>query len=449
MLPRLLTALCILIPLFPVSSYAHDQALAESISEHLICEELLGDGLVFTEYEHEGKFTLDFSQGIGPRQFVGQYPGESVASTIQALQQGALWWDLSISIAKSVEEARAHDAQLDDLKKTVYLISDLDVSSFTKDTPRPILAQAFRKAFESGQLIHFSEYYAADGKRYEEYSPKHEDKYSKHHYPRYDRYLMEMVDKEKLRRMVDFNDIYFARDMRGARFKFLGWTRPVQRGIISHEEIFKLNNEGWIANKEIRSAIKRLVKFMEAGGEIVFNGNFEEALQRAVHMKRDNGEGKKEKNSRYIEDPWAIPVARELYQMGQAFSMEARMNGKLLVGQIGYIVGDIPSGDTVFFDDPDELSPDDPELARAMIMAGLMRMKAMGIPFQDVNVVTKFTGQAGGQYIPDEEFMKYVEAQKGKGPVNLRFDQPFTLAELPYPYEKRSEWLDPHGRTAK
>lgn len=431
MLSRFLAALIFVIPLIPAASFAHDGKMAAELSEHVICQQLLQDGHVFEHYKNAGDFRLDLKQGFGPRLFMGQYPAETVESTIRAFDQGLLWWDYSITIAKSIEEARAHDAKYNHLYKTAYLIADLDVTGFTKDTPRSVLTQAFSKAFEEGELIEFSDYVNDDGKKYAEIHSK-----------RPDRYLMEVVDKEKFRRMVNFDDIYFARDYRGARFKFLGWTFPVIRGLVRFDDLFKLNQKGWLANPEIRVALRRLISFIEEGGSIVINGNFEEALDRAVHMERDDGEGNKIENSRYIEDPQAIPVALELYKQGRAFSVEARdKNGKLLAGEICYRTGNLISGDTVFFDDP--------HLARAVIMAGVMRLHRYGIEFQDVNVVTKFTKQAGGIYVAGDEFSQMLQKVGHQKPVNLRADEPFSLSELPYPYEERSMWLEPHGSEIK
>lgn len=432
MLPRFLTALCFLIPFAPVTSFAHDGSVEKAITQHLKCQQLLENGeegnRTFEFYNSENSFRLDVSHGFGYRRYKGQYPGESVASTIQAFQNGAMWWEYSIAFARSIEEARADDEKHDHAYKMAYLITDMDVSQFDANTPRPWLVKAFSDAFASSPLIEFRDNYNEQGKKVK--LPGN-------------RYEIVIVDKSQFSEIIDINEVTYSKDKHGSRFKLWGWTFPEYRGVSFHDQIFKLNVNGRIANDDIRRIINKMIAFEEAGGKIVWNRDFNKALDRAKNMERDDGNGNKVKNSRYYEDPHQVPVALEMYARGDAFSAEAYdKDGRLLAGGIFFRVGNMISGDTVFFDDPVTGQMLDPDLARMVELATAMRMNRLGIPLHDVNVVTPFTKQVGGVYIPAANFSELHRVLSAQRPTFLEYDKPFSLRELPYSIETRADWLD-------
>jgi|GEM_PF-3619654 len=416
------------------AAFAHDGSVEKAFNQHFKCQGLLEKGVpgdrTFEWYNSENSYRLDVSHGFGYRRYKGQYPGESVASTIQAFQNGAMWWDYSIAFAPSIEAARADDEKHDHAYKMAYLITDMDVSQFDANTPRQWLVKAFTDAFSNSKvpLIEFRDNYNDQGKKVK--LPGN-------------RYEIEFVDKAKFSEIVDLNDVAYSKDKHGSRFKFWGWTFPEYRGVSFHDQIFKLNVNGRIANDDIRRIIGKMIAFEEAGGKIVWNWNFNKALDRAKNMERDDGNGNKVKNSRYYEDPHQVPVALEMYARGEAFSAEAYdKDGKMLAGGIFFRIGNMVSGDTVFFDDPDTGQMLDPDLARMVELATAMRLSRLGIPLHDVNVVTPFTKQVGGVYIPASNFSELHKVLSTQKPTFLEYDRPFNLRELPYSLETRADWLD-------
>jgi hypothetical protein len=416
MILRLLTALIIL---FPIAAFARNDLIPDS-AEHEKCLELLSEGR-FHHYANTGTFEINFAKSFGRRNFAGQLPRETLVSTLQAFEQAALWWNYDVDVASSVAEALARDSQIPDLYKKAYLIDpQLDISQFSKDTPPAVLAEAFAKSFARSRMIEFADKRDSNGKVIR------------------GEYVTTDVDKASFARVVNFNEISFSKDKKGRGFKFWGWTYPEMRGMISTEKIFALNKNGRIANSDIRKSLVRLIQFVqEEGGTIHVNYDFEKSLDLAANMLRDDGEGGVAKNSRYFEDIWAIPVARELHEHQRSFSMEAvDRNGNIVANQIGYITGQMYSGDTVYF------QQNDPYLARAVIMAGMVILKKMGIMYVDSNVVTPFSKQSGAEYWPLARFEPYAKVAL-KQPLIPFENRGYSLDEiLPYPLKDRGTWLD-------
>jgi hypothetical protein len=258
------------------------------------------------------------------------------------------------------------------------------------------------------------------------------------------------INNDFFSRIVDLESVVWLNaDTRGPRFSIKGWTVPRQRGVVDYNDLFKLNDKGVIADKDIRAALRKLIKFVQDGGRIVYNENFVEALEMAKNQLRKDSDGKMVRQSRYMTDPSTMKSAMDSHHQGRAYSVEARdRNGRLLAGNISFRNGNLIKGDTVFYLTREENSDGQggegvnySYLARALGLAEAMRLHRMGIDIQDVGMVTHFTAQGGGKLIPGEEFAAFAKAMARQPEIDLRLDKPFSLEELPYPLAEISKWL--------
>jgi len=389
-------------------------ALAERTKEldQRLCEGMLGTTLLSAE----PNFEFDLMAGLGMRGFLGAYPESTGTEAAAFATKGVMFWGHSFSVKKSVEEAKAHDAQFKGLEKIMYLISQTDVSDLSDETPDDIVRERFARIFAEGHMVYWD-----DSESIVKKDPGIPAKFVQ-------------VDMLSARRLIVAETIgYFTMDDRGPRFTQSGWVFPKIRGELNYARVFE-SGSGTIKN-----ALRYARKLTKEGYTVTFNQNFQEALDAARDQIRfeKNFEGVEGQvqNSRYRESETYLK-ALEGYRSGHSFSVEVRnAEGKLISGVLGERHGNIIALETIFYGydrNPDgSLNSKKSKLdeAKIAVLAALQRMHEYGIDVADAGMVTPFTASLKGEYVPAEQFARDIAGLSRMAPIDLDFARPWQPAQ--------------------
>lgn len=374
----------------------------------------------------------DLHSGWSNRGALGHLPARTTETEKIAGDQGIFWWGQSMGVAKSIEEARAHDFghKYKNTGKVPYLITDIDVSDLNSQTPRDVVQFRLRKILESdAQIVEFEDAQKPNGKKISA-----------------DNYVV--LDKQKLINLMIMEKVFwFDLDARGARFHFYGWSFPKQRGIIEFSDALRVNDKGAIASGPIRKMMRTLIAFIKDGGSISFNTNFAEALEMAKNQWRTGPDGKtKVQNSRFKNDPENAAAAFKAYEAGRAISIEARnRNGELVAGEIVFRTGNVLKPNTIFHwvvgQDPRDPNRNYAEVAKAVSIAEAVRFGQRGIPWVDIGMVSPLSEEEGGKVVSGVEFAKRFEELNLLPEIDLHLNEAFALTELPFDMADIDTWL--------
>jgi hypothetical protein len=426
--------ICVLsiVLMMPLFSFASD------------CDVILGDTLASTE-----PAIWNIHRGWSNRGALGNRPKRSPETEVMAGQQGVFYWGQSIAVAKSIEEARKHDFEhkSKNTGKFPYLITDIDVSdlvAFTEAT-HPELSKeqlaAAKVELDLRARARLKQILASDVKiiEFDDAQMPNGDKIPAENYRE--------LDKQQLINLGVLDEIVWLDvDTRGPRFHFFGWSFPKLRGVLVFDDILKRNNQGAIANAGIRKMFRNLIQFLQEGGTIRFNGDFREALTMAKNQFRAGPGGKMVQNSTFKNDPSAEKAAMELYERGDAISVEARNKaGELVAGEILIKSGNVIHPKTIFhwIKGQDLLNPNRnyADIAKAVSIAEALRFGRLGIPWVDIGMLSSLSEEEGGKIISGVEFEIMFVELNAKPAVDLEFDKPFSLSELPFSMEEMPIWV--------
>lgn len=413
-------SLIVLMAVFAPSSWAKDEG-DESLQQE-ICERMLGYTLKSVD---NGLPIFDLRNALGMRGFLGSYPKPTVEASAAAFSQGAFDWGHSMAVRKSVREAAEHDAQFTGLSKILYFISDVDVSDLTPDTAPEVIQSRFEKIFAVADLIYFET--DSQGTR-----------------------KMFKVSDEAAYRLIHPKTIgWYSADERGPRFIQDGWVFPKIRGALIYKNVFL---SGSSSNKKVIKAAKLRER---AGHLFTFNRDFLQALNKARDQVRivtadDGSQRAIPEGSRYREER-TYQAALEGYKQGTMYSIEEwDAEGHLVAGVIAERHGNLVAFQTIFYD---FVSRTDGHLlttnellamadvrsqvkslidnAKAVALAGLLRLHDAGIDVSDAGMVTPFTASIKGVYVPGHQFAEMVRDLQSRPPVNLDLATPFTFENRP------------------
>lgn len=165
----------------------------------------------------------------------------------------------------------------------------------------------------------------------------------------------------------------------------LTWFAPDPRGIIETSSY---------------KTPKSLKKFMaKRPYDVVFNKDFDEIIDRCANAKR------KHESGTWINED-IIKGYRLMFRSGQAYSVGAYDDGELVGGLYGACVGEIISGESMFFEKDNA--------SKVALITLIERLKQRGVPFLDTQMVTPVVASLGGKEVPRSEFMKKI------GPLDKR-----------------------------
>ena len=141
--------------------------------------------------------------------------------------------------------------------------------------------------------------------------------------------------------------------------------------------------------KESRSLKKSMKKF-----EYKFDTNFKEVITRCGTKDRGNQDGT------WIQDE-IIEAYESLHGMGVVHSIESYLDGELVGGLYGVVVGKLFCGESMFADVSDA--------SKSAYAVLIKHLKAWGYGFVDCQVPTEHLKSLGAKEVTREYFLKRLE----------------------------------------
>lgn len=173
----------------------------------------------------------------------------------------------------------------------------------------------------------------------------------------------------------------------------LTWFAPNPRGIIPVDAFHQP---------------KSLRKFLAKNPfQIVFNQDFDLIIKRCAQAKR------KHESGTWINQD-IIKGYQDMFAAEKAYCVGAYRDRKLVGGLYGVCVGEIVSGESMFFEETNA--------SKAALIALLERMKLKGLTFLDTQMVTPVIASLGGIEIERDHFMKMLGALDQERPRKDIFD---------------------------
>lgn len=167
----------------------------------------------------------------------------------------------------------------------------------------------------------------------------------------------------------------------------LTWFSPDPRGILLLED-FKRP--------------KSLEKFLKKDPyEIRFNEDFEEIIQKCADVKRSHESGT------WINEN-IINGYIQMFKSKKAYCVGAYDNGELVGGVYGVCVGEIISGESMFYEKDNA--------SKAALSALVEKLQEAQLSFLDTQMVTPVVASLGGKEIPRRQFMRLLERSRWERP---------------------------------
>ncbi len=167
----------------------------------------------------------------------------------------------------------------------------------------------------------------------------------------------------------------------------LTWFAPDPRGILETSDY---------------KAPKSLKKFVsKCPYQIRFNKDFDQIIEKCANAKR------KHESGTWINED-IIKGYKAMFKAGRAFSVGSYDNEELVGGLYGVCVGEIVSGESMFYKKDNA--------SKVALLALIERLKERGIPHLDTQMVTPVVGSLGGKEVPRAQFMQKLGLLDTKRP---------------------------------
>jgi leucyl/phenylalanyl-tRNA---protein transferase len=168
------------------------------------------------------------------------------------------------------------------------------------------------------------------------------------------------------------------------------WFSPPIRGILNFSKLH---------------ISKRLSRFRNAwNGEYRIDSAFEEVINSCKLQKRPGQNG-----------TWILPdmvkAYTELHYAGYAHSVEAWENNKLVGGIYGVFVGNVFSGESMFYKKSN--------CSKLSLLKLVEHLENLGLEWMDVQMLTPLTQSFGGEYITRKEFLELIKKEHGKNKISF------------------------------
>ncbi|MBN2041065.1 MAG: leucyl/phenylalanyl-tRNA--protein transferase [Spirochaetes bacterium] len=163
------------------------------------------------------------------------------------------------------------------------------------------------------------------------------------------------------------------------------WFCPMTRGILEFKKLH---------------IPKKLRQFRNNWkGEIRINTSFREVIKNCKSQKRPGQSG-----------TWIIPQMihsyTDLHKAGYAHSIEAWENEELVGGIYGVFIGNVFSGESMFYRKSN--------CSKLCLWHLTEHLQNIGLEWMDLQMLTPITRNFGGEYIPREEFLNRLQADHRK-----------------------------------
>ncbi|MBN2401342.1 MAG: leucyl/phenylalanyl-tRNA--protein transferase [Spirochaetes bacterium] len=168
------------------------------------------------------------------------------------------------------------------------------------------------------------------------------------------------------------------------------WFSPPMRGILN------------FSNLHIS---KRLSRFKSAWeGEFRINTAFEKVINSCRLQKRPGQAG-----------TWIlsemVKAYTDLYNAGYAHSVEAWENNQLVGGIYGVFIGNVFSGESMFYNKSN--------CSKLCFLYLVEHLEKIGLHWMDVQMLTPLTQSFGGEYIERKQFLKRLETEHGRTKITF------------------------------
>jgi leucyl/phenylalanyl-tRNA---protein transferase len=168
------------------------------------------------------------------------------------------------------------------------------------------------------------------------------------------------------------------------------WFSPSMRGILNFSKLH---------------IPKRLYKFKNLWkGEYRINTAFEDVINACKMQKRPG-----QKGTWILSD--MVKAYSNLHQAGYAHCVEAWENNELVGGIYGVFVGNVFSGESMFYKKPN--------CSKLCFVHLVEHLKNMGLEWMDVQMLTPLTESFGCEYITRKEFLERIEAEHNKTKIKF------------------------------
>lgn len=162
-------------------------------------------------------------------------------------------------------------------------------------------------------------------------------------------------------------------------YNYIHWYSPKQRMVLYPDEF------------KVSKSLKKVIK--NKGFEVKSNENFEAVIKRCKEIKR------KHEDDTWISDEF-IWAYTNLFKLGVAQSIEVYLDGKLVGGLYGLLIGDIFCGESMFSDVRDA--------SKVAFYHLSQQAKQNGINIIDCQVYNDHLASLGAKEIPREEYFKLL-----------------------------------------
>jgi leucyl/phenylalanyl-tRNA---protein transferase len=169
------------------------------------------------------------------------------------------------------------------------------------------------------------------------------------------------------------------------------WFSPPMRGILNFNELH---------------ISKRLYRFKTSWkGEFRIDTAFEEVINSCKLQKRPGQNG-----TWILSD--MVSAYTELHYAGYAHSVEAWENDKLVGGIYGVFVGNVFSGESMFYKKPN--------CSKLSFLKLVENLKNIGLKWMDLQMLTPLTEGFGGEYVTRKEFLELIKKEHSKNKINFK-----------------------------
>jgi leucyl/phenylalanyl-tRNA--protein transferase len=106
-----------------------------------------------------------------------------------------------------------------------------------------------------------------------------------------------------------------------------------------------------------------------------------------------------------------VKAYTELHNAGYAHSVEAWENDRLVGGIYGVFVGNVFSGESMFYKKPN--------CSKLCLLKLVEHLKQIGLEWMDLQMLTPLTESFGGEYISRKHFIALIENEHDKEKINF------------------------------
>jgi leucyl/phenylalanyl-tRNA---protein transferase len=164
------------------------------------------------------------------------------------------------------------------------------------------------------------------------------------------------------------------------------WFSPPERGILFFDELH-------VPRSLARAGRRTRLQF-------TIDQAFERVIRACAEVERAHERGT------WIK-PWMVRGYCEFHRLGRAHSVEAWEEGQLVGGLYGVDAGGAFAGESMF-----HLRPNASKLALLFLVEHL---RARGLDWLDIQVMTPHMEALGARLIPREEFLQLLARTQGRG----------------------------------